>query len=429
MEFGRLTGELGVARADFRIVTPMFLGDAQQEASRISAAGIKGALVFWWRALHFAGLVAKAGGNAAEALKSLQAREQALFGGPTGQSRVLFKIDAEDLAKPCQKGDVLRDAEKNTVGPGACYLGYGLVNAFHIRAKPDEGRPEIKKGELLRPCFPGGSFTLRLIFRPGTSEDQRKEVLRALKALGLLGGLGSRVRRGWGSLALTRLEGEDVGDGWQPPKDRDEYIEALQAVLGKRPEVSGPDFPLTALAKESQLRVGTQTGADPLTVLNELGEGLQRYRAWGFKEKVNGKPSEKNFADDHDWFKKTGKFAKGRGDFVPRRTAFGLPHNYSKHFGVTAPDQENLQRNRRASPLFFHIHHVGNEYLPVALFVPTQFLPTGKVAIWEKNRGRVSETPRDYEFDPSVITNFLDGRRPNGKKANPEYFPNEPVLE
>lgn len=38
--------------ATFEIVTPMFLGDADQKATSIRPTAIKGALRFWWRALN-----------------------------------------------------------------------------------------------------------------------------------------------------------------------------------------------------------------------------------------------------------------------------------------------------------------------------------------------------------------------------------------
>lgn len=34
--------------ACYRIVTPMFIGDAKQEATAISPQSVKGALRFWW---------------------------------------------------------------------------------------------------------------------------------------------------------------------------------------------------------------------------------------------------------------------------------------------------------------------------------------------------------------------------------------------
>jgi hypothetical protein len=40
-------------QATYRIVTPMFIGDAEQKATDLRPPSIKGALRFWWRALNW----------------------------------------------------------------------------------------------------------------------------------------------------------------------------------------------------------------------------------------------------------------------------------------------------------------------------------------------------------------------------------------
>ena len=141
--------------ARFEIVTPMFLGDAQQKATRISEASVKGALVFWWRALSYAGLVAAAKDDQTAALKAMQLREQALFGGAKrGQSAVLFKVRHLPGLPRCARGEDLTDDNNAVVGTGARYLGYGLMGAFGATA-----------GKLDRSCFTGGSFSVDLILR------------------------------------------------------------------------------------------------------------------------------------------------------------------------------------------------------------------------------------------------------------------------
>ncbi len=41
-----------VITATYRVVTPMFIGDADQKATSLRPPSIKGALRFWWRALN-----------------------------------------------------------------------------------------------------------------------------------------------------------------------------------------------------------------------------------------------------------------------------------------------------------------------------------------------------------------------------------------
>ncbi len=42
-----------VINATYRIVTPMFIGNAEQKADSVRPPAIKGALRFWWRALNW----------------------------------------------------------------------------------------------------------------------------------------------------------------------------------------------------------------------------------------------------------------------------------------------------------------------------------------------------------------------------------------
>ncbi|MEZ5448805.1 MAG: type III-B CRISPR module RAMP protein Cmr1 [Thiolinea sp.] len=65
--------------ATYRITTPMFIGDADQQASTISPAAFKGALRFWWRALNW-GRIRTVKANDAEALRQLHQEESDLFG-------------------------------------------------------------------------------------------------------------------------------------------------------------------------------------------------------------------------------------------------------------------------------------------------------------------------------------------------------------
>src|SRR5690554_4739803 len=71
-----------VITAEYKLSTPMFLGDAFQEADAtvLRNASIKGALRFWWRALNWGRLLASHGGDQAAALKALHQREGELFG-------------------------------------------------------------------------------------------------------------------------------------------------------------------------------------------------------------------------------------------------------------------------------------------------------------------------------------------------------------
>lgn len=425
--------------ARFEIVTPMFLGDADQKATSIREASIKGALVFWWRALNFSSFVQENSGNQNDALKAMQIREQLLFGGgKSGQSAVLLK----NMSGP-SGSDVLPEGEALTkdgrsipagsahngdlVGEGARYLGYGVINANYTKENRHQKKPEKFAAELEKVCFKmAHSFSIKLIFAPKLQATDCEEILQALKVFGLLGGLGTRKRRGWGSVALLSLEG--AGE-WTAPTTREDYIKDVQGFLtgGVQTQV-GLSFPLTAFAKETDIRIGTIQNANPLSVLNDLGAGFQRYRAYGRKPKnggthqVAGQDSEKNFQNDHDWFKIEERDKNTQDVNVPLRSIFGLPHNYTG-LGVTA----NGNFDRRASPLMFHIHKAGNKCFAVAMHFPVQFLPEDQVSVWHGKQE--NKTPRNFVYSPNVINDFLNNQRPN--ESSPPlgpYFPNEKVL-
>ncbi len=376
----------------------MFLGGAEQEASCIRGSALKGALAFWWRAFYFAGFVEKASGNVSEALENMRAQEKELFGSSDGgQGRLLLRISHGELNKTAKGGRLQGD------DMGARYLGYGLMAAFGHNA-----------GQLSRSCINAGQvFSIRIIFRRNVTDKDITEIETALKLFGLLGGLGSRVRRGWGSVALERLEGAVE---WQAPKSREEYGAALKTLFAGHPGAAlpGTDWPLTAFAGESSIHVGSTVQTSPLDALNDLGDGFLRYRGWR-----NG---DQNFRDDHDWFRKENANPRS-AKAPPQRTAFGLPHNYSKQVGVTGPGD----LDRRASPLMFHVHQAGTEAFYVTTCLPTQFSPNGQVGLVRNGQ----KTPISYDFPANglpVIKAFLEGKKPDGSAPEKAYFTAEQVL-
>jgi len=400
----------------------MFLGGADHQATRIRETSVKGALAFWWRALNYAGFVERAGKPDSErpeekrgksALALMQEAEQELFGGPKGQGAFLLKV----WALSNKKGTKLRENNGNAIGSGAKYFaGQGLLD---------------------RTCLSAGlAFVLQIAFHAKNQNLILEEIVPTLKLFGLLGGLGSRVRRGWGSVALVDLKSENIDDfdEWKPVESIKDYKERLKDIIGTSlPSQSGADWLLSAFSRETDIRVGKFTAPNSLQILDKIGSGLQRYRGW----QGDG---EKNFLADHDWFKQeagratTGTFTDTRGvatdiKNLPKRAAFGLPHNYFSRNG--AANGANLKmdiegpedkKNRRASPLMVHIHKCrnGNAFGALAFF-PTLFIEPAKI--------KINKLAKDFEFDAKVISNYLDGLKPDG--SNPaigDYFPSTPVF-
>jgi len=190
-----------VIRAIYRIVTPMFIGDAQQKASGISPASVKGALRFWWRALNWSTVYRQAGESETAALKLLHEQESELF-GTSG------KDDADELpGLPRSKKGAARftlrvessakEAALSTPKAGIQYLlGQGLFRGGYLRSA-------IGEGETLLVSLIINPISSR---RPKELHDkQTKQLSEALVVMGLLGGLGSRARKGFGSIAIQSL--------------------------------------------------------------------------------------------------------------------------------------------------------------------------------------------------------------------------------
>lgn len=400
-------------------VTPMFLGGAEHAASGFRVTAFKGALRFWWRALEYPRLLQQLQ-DRDRTLEALQTAERSLFGTAAsggrpeaGQSRLLMRcLPLGKRAAFYEKGQELVRAKAM---PGVCYLGYGLMGAFG----PTGGR-------LSRSALAWGTeFRIEVRFRGDTTPADRSSVGRAVRLLGLLGGLGSRVRRGWGSVALDALEGDVDDKGrplpFTPPMTADAYREAL-ASLSSGYRDSGDLPPFTALSGFSRVDI-VASGNDPMVLLDTVGRQMQRYRAWGFNRRVNGEPSEERFCDDHDWFKEA--IAGRMRAHAPRRAAFGLPHNYH----CTDPEADGYvdpkDLNRRASPLMIHIHRLGKtKYSAVLALLPATFLPDNRLAL---KVGRSSATAAFGNGWLDTLHGFIDG---TSKADGAAYFPDKmPVIE
>lgn len=348
-------------RAVYSITTPMFLGDAPGEnrndsstcADTIRPSSVKGALRFWWRALVW-GDIAASHSNESDALKSLHQRESRIFGHAAGsgnevgqQSRVLMRVPQASLPQPREKIEGLK--------AGHLYLlGQGLANP---------------KGELKRNYLPdsqSSTFEVYLRMHPSLSEDDRRSVVAAAELFGLLGGLGSRARRGWGSVSLVSINDRPA------PATLDAYRQRLEELL---PTTAGGDAPLSALGAATRVDISA-SNASAMHLLEQAGSQMQLYRSFGSGGMVGGEKARQIFRDDHDL---VFKFLKdGRLAGLPRRTVFGLPHNYFfSSLKKTVMIGTKGDVPRRASPLMIHIQRIGDRYALVQTVMRSRFLPEG----------------------------------------------------
>lgn len=169
----------------------MFLAGADQGKAELRAASIKGLMRFWWRALQ-----------AESDIEKLRNRESQIFGSSdegVGGSTFAIRISNTTQIQPSSTrlpnnnqihAVTFRSQRQNrniTINILE-YLAYGPFN-------PQERR--------LRPYIPANAkFDLILSYE----NNHIDEVLKAICAFSLFGGIGSRSRNGFGSICIANLK-------------------------------------------------------------------------------------------------------------------------------------------------------------------------------------------------------------------------------
>ena len=372
--------------AVFKIVTPLFMSGADQDLAELRPPSIKGIIRFWWRALAYS----RFNGD----LHLLAEREAELFGSTDRVASIMIRVSTHPKSTVTQKNTVHHDFRSVA---GARYLGYGLMDAF-------DG-VNTQAGKLQRPCInQNQQFTVTFM----SKNDMPEEFINAVKLTGLLGGLGSRSRKGYGSLTLLKLSNEL---DWVTPNSKKTYKFALDNLLnGISTITEEPSF--SAFSQLTRIDYLLQSN-DPIQLLNLFGLQMQRYRSWGHHGNVNGENSEQNFESDHHWYKHLDNYRED--DFHPRRIIFGLPHNYSRY---EIDNVSGAEYDRRASPLLIHIHeYAPKSYCLISVVLRAEFLPDS-----EKIQAGTNQVTQDIEWE--IIDQFLDGYIGHrDRKTKTRYFP------
>jgi len=401
--------------ATFRIVTPMFIGGANQDPSDgIRPPSVKGILRFWWRALNWGEAYKQAKGNKSKALKILHEKEIFLFGGAanfnkkSGQGIFLLTVSHDPL-NIVREGVVHEDFIQGSSSSGlssARYLAYGLMHSFPSSKK------NTRAGELIRGSINHNQgFNVALLFKGEPDES----ILSALKLLGLVGGLGSRSRNGMGSITLEKLS-RDKEIIWSCPESVEDYSRVLNQLLPCLEEIPPADYSAFSLQTSVDILLKS---TDPIQVLDKIGQKILDFRSWGQSSRGNklpsGNASEMRFEDDHDWYKNVNSFRTFNPDFHPVRVIFGLPHNYSdkEYDCVTSSLYE-----RRSSPLFFHVHKISErQYIGVSVLLPALFLPKKDLI----EAGKNNEVAQNINW--GILNELISGRE--GKNSSGVFrFPN-----
>ena len=180
-------------RLDCEVITPMFLGDAGQNAA-LRTAPFKGMLRYWWRVST---------GGRYKSSSSLYQAEAAVFGSPDdkgGKSKVAIAVAEKMLSSAKERfasqGFIIhKEVNRNNgrIDPLNYLAGIGLIH-------PTKG--------VQKPYFKtGGGFSLHLTAPPNL-------ITEPLMLFRLFAAIGNRSRNGWGSLQVeTASSGIDLSPG------------------------------------------------------------------------------------------------------------------------------------------------------------------------------------------------------------------------
>lgn len=327
----------------FRIVTPLFLAGANPNRAELRGTALKGALRFWYRAVD----------------PEYRNHEPFLFGSAdekySGQSKILMRLEPGNLRHSIWKREdaIIAPVREN----GLSYLAFSLSG----------GRVKSDRAYL---C-PGQSFDVYFLIRPredGTKdldESDRRRLLAALWFLGHVGGLGTRARRGFGTIAMT--DWELNGTIWDELKElpiahrvreREEWIQLFQKGLKKIFEWFPPEsrkvVEHTVVDRQSSFLLASKpsrstkysgrTFAPWATALNLAGLEFKSIR------------TQKS---------------------IEERAAFGLPIVGSEVRPVWMPEQlPERVGNRMGSSVWIRVIELGDVCFPLYAFLSSPF-PVG----------------------------------------------------
>ncbi len=376
-------------RHDVELVTPCFLGGATG-AAEWRAASIRGQLRWWFRAVAGAAY----GGRLAEVREA----ETAIFGsseraaslrvrawapaasaGGAGQpftagrpmnaeqlvSRAALPRDQPTLAR-------LRLVPQDVANP-VHYLAYGPV------VQGTSERSFLAAGQ---------KATFELLWLPGGVADDRRELFsRALWAWLACGGVGSRSRRGLGSLRLlpakdasTAPPQAGIPPGAVAPSTLDDLKAGSRELLALGRGFSTlPQW--THFSSRSRILLARLAEPSWESAMEALGSWLVTFRRrYGAPTDARIAPSGPLANRDYAWAAPNGTLHR-KG--VPDRAGFGLPLPFNPKGGGetviwqrTGPGSPASGDARRASPLLLHVSKFGEKlYYPVLTYLPAVLLP------------------------------------------------------
>lgn len=453
----------------FELITPAVLGgaDNRQGPAELRLPSIMGAIRFWWRALAWS----RTTGQTDARLKQILAWQRTIFGSAgdsnttgTGQGMVSARMHApvmsnHTVSRP--KFGYDSSDRFDRFGDDHFQRGVGLAymagQGFETRVRDETGNRSIWRRAVPNGKTAGiqfmvrGDAAARHVAQPFSNDiDHAPPTLsEAIWALSLLGCIGSRKTRGFGSLQIASWSIENCTPPADPESYRREVARLLEipqrgAVDVMRREIDPNQTPYSALT--ARTRVVVQDLGDEYCHSSRCHSAMKSHDAAGFeflwyrgngdgelvgtsekfidtnnRQKFPGKETRGLFWSDHDLFyeyaSKTSETnesgAPVRKPDIPERTIFGLPHHYYSRrtdYKMRIPSDSAQDKNgesfRRASPLRLKIIRAGDVYRAVWFSLPSRFHHASKVPIATSGRDETIDAPMPKNWD--TIDDFLD---------------------
>lgn len=369
----------------FKVITPLVLSGANQAQAEFRPASLKGAMRFWYRAMD----------------PNYREREDSIFGGAgegKGQASFLLKYKPTDwVPKTWNKyhySNFNVGSGRNTKN-GVIYFAYPF----------DTGKDEDRVQRQYLPA--GTTINISVLFRKSADAITRRTVLGSLWLLGHLGGMGSRSRRGFGTVALNGWELLN-GDSWpelnelqiaHKAKTAEEWMRRFESGLTVLREWFGSFVEVDHTVIDPNCRYMlinewyTKKGNVEAwaKALNRCGRLMQDYRLRKPPDYQNVK--QYNCLLDEDLAKKNPNLKAVDMTTGPERIWFGLPLAF--RYSLNGPNGlifQGQEHDRNASSVFVRVIQIENRCYPFFAFLSSPLLSPQEKIVAKLNYRKPSKT-------------------------------------
>lgn len=252
-----------VLEASYSLVTPLAFHMALTRRATITSTLFLSSLRTFWR------MLAWTDPRFQRSIFLVEEEEIRLFGGRGMEEGVVHVHVASTSGQVMRPGETFRQVALGGEGEGLAFLGNGIWNLTLPDAQGN--RSLLLSRSLL--SSPG-----QLVVTCLTQESPDPLLVDALKLLGMIGGLGVRMRRGFGSLALQQLVHRTPEGLKRELFEKPTHLTAYANLLRKlmfRGHRSLP--PIPALSQHTRV-VMLAHDTQPMPLLEKLGSRLERFR-------------------------------------------------------------------------------------------------------------------------------------------------------